>query len=182
MNLSVIIPAFNEKDRITVTLDSLREYFTRKDYSSYEILVVDDGSRDGTADLVRSYAKDFPAIKVIENGVNRGKGYSVCNGMMHARGNYRLFMDADNSVSITNLDEFLRWVKDGYDVVIGSIKVGNASATEHAGLSHTTGSSLILNLFSHAITKISISKPKRSMVCRGNISRAASAVNNLKPR
>ena len=133
MNLSVIIPAFNEKDRITVTLDSLREYFTRKDYSSYEILVVDDGSRDGTANLVRSYAKDFPAIRVIENGVNRGKGYSVCSGMLHARGNNILFMDADNSVSITNLDEFLRWVKDGYDVVIGSIKVGNASTTEHAG-------------------------------------------------
>ena len=68
MNLSVIIPAFNEKDRITVTLDSLREYFTRKDYSSYEILVVDDGSRDALRIWCGPMLRIFPQSKSLRTG------------------------------------------------------------------------------------------------------------------
>ena len=85
IKLSVIIPAYNEEDRITTTLESLYNYFQNKDYL-YEILVVDDGSTDATVKLVRTYAEKFIALRIIENGVNRGKGFSVHNGMQQATG------------------------------------------------------------------------------------------------
>ncbi len=132
IKLSVIIPAYNEEDRITTTLESLYNYFQNKDYL-YEILVVDDGSTDATVKLVRTYAEKFIALRIIENGVNRGKGFSVHNGMQQATGEYRLFMDADNSVDIAHLETFMPWIERGYDVVIGSIKINSAQVTERAG-------------------------------------------------
>lgn len=132
IKLSVIIPAYNEEDRITTTLESLYNYFQNKDYL-YEILVVDDGSTDATVKLVRTYAEKFTALRIIENGVNRGKGFSVHNGMQQATGEYRLFMDADNSVDIAHLETFMPWIEQGYDVVIGSIKINSAQVTERAG-------------------------------------------------
>ena len=130
--LSIIIPAYNEALRVGFTLESLKKYFSNKDIS-HEIIVVDDGSKDDTVKIVQKYARVFPQIRILKNGKNMGKGYSVNHGMRKASGKYRLFMDADNSVDITHADAFLEEMKRGSDVVIGSIRAKNSHISEHSG-------------------------------------------------
>lgn len=130
--LSIIIPAYKESRRIGVTLLSLQEYFKNKDYG-YEIIVVNDGSPDETAEVVQSYIPEIKGLRLIDNKKNKGKGHAVKCGMLESRGYYRLFMDADNSVSIDHLEYFLSHVKKGFDVVIGSIALEEADVTEHNG-------------------------------------------------
>ncbi len=96
MIYSFVIPAYNESSRIRPTLDALLSY-TREQNWDAEILVVNDGSHDDTAQVVREYGKLHPQILLVENPGNRGKGYSVRNGMLHARGDICLFTDADLS-------------------------------------------------------------------------------------
>lgn len=125
MFLSVIIPAYNEEKRISKTLESLKEYFKNKKYD-FEILVVDDGSKDKTVEVVEDFAKDFPELKVVVNKRNHGKGYVVRKGMLEAKGDYRLFMDADNSTKIDQFDKLFPYFEKGFDVVIASIALKGA--------------------------------------------------------
>lgn len=104
--LSVIIPAYREGERIGRTLLEIEEYFNKKTYS-YEIIVVVDGSSDNTAEVARNYGSQVKNLRVIENTTNRGKGFVVKQGLLEAAGEYRLFMDADGSTSITHADKFL---------------------------------------------------------------------------
>jgi dolichyl-phosphate beta-glucosyltransferase len=130
--LSVIIPAYKEKDRIGDHLLSIEEYFRRKGFS-YEIIVITDGSPDETAEVARSYADRVSNLRVIENPENHGKGYVVRQGLLEAKGKYRLFTDADGATSIDHLDTFLPQLeKEGYDVVIGSrdLKEANIEVQE----------------------------------------------------
>ena len=122
MYLSVIIPAYNEEKRISETLKSIDGYLSRQNYD-YEILVVSDGSKDGTSNLVRGLGSDIKGLRLIDNKENHGKGYVVRQGMLDAKGDLRLFTDADNSTSIEHLDKFLPYINEGFDVVIGSIAV-----------------------------------------------------------
>lgn len=118
--LSVIIPAYKEKDRIGQTLLDIERYLKTKNFS-YEVLVVLDGSPDNTAEVARSFSGQVTNLRVIENKENHGKGYVVRQGLTEARGKYRLFMDADGATSIDHLDTFLPQLEsEGYDVVIGS--------------------------------------------------------------
>ena len=105
--LSIIIPAYNEKARIGVTLESIAAYLKKKSFEA-EVIVVDDGSSDGTADFVHGFARLFNRLEVIDNDRNRGKGYAVKRGMQMAHGKFCLFMDADNSVKADNLEAFLK--------------------------------------------------------------------------
>lgn len=130
--ISIVIPAYKEAERIGTTLVSLDAYFKTKKYT-YEIIVVNDGSPDNLVEVVESYATTIKNLKIVNNTINRGKGYAVKCGMIEARGKYRLFMDADNSVSISNLDRFLLEVAKGSEVVIGSIEIGNEKKDEHNG-------------------------------------------------
>lgn len=131
--LSVVIPAYKEASRISATLLSLDYYFRDKDYE-YEIIVVNDGSPDDTAGVVRSFLPVVKNLRLIDNQENHGKGYAVNCGMMEATGQYRLFMDADNSVTIWTVEEFMKEIEDGADVVIGSIALGDKSnVVEHNG-------------------------------------------------
>jgi len=116
VRLSLVIPAYNEAGRIGKTLRDCLDYFARQDYD-FEIIVVDDGSRDGTSDLVR---REFPNVRLISYAPNRGKGYAVKQGMLAATGKYRLFYDADGSTPISEADKLWRPLADGADVVIGS--------------------------------------------------------------
>ena len=121
-NLSIVIPAYNEEQRLPPTLSAIRAYLDGSDdQSNAEILVVDDGSRDGTADLVESVAKQDPRVRLVRNPGNHGKGYSVRHGMLKARGEWILFSDADLSAPIEELPKLLNAArKQKAQVAIGS--------------------------------------------------------------
>src|SRR4051812_8577600 len=112
---SIIIPAYNESERIVATLDKVLAYIASEpDFAAKtEVLVVNDGSRDNTADIVKGYAAKNPAVRLIENPGNRGKGYSVRNGMMHATGDIRLFSDADLSSPISEAPKLFAAIAAG---------------------------------------------------------------------
>ncbi len=117
--LSIIIPAYNEAERITETLIDMDKRLRDVPYS-YEILVVNDGSKDNTAKVVEGMAKIIRNLKLIDNKENAGKGSAVRQGMLLAGGAIRLFTDADNSTSIDQFDAMMPLFKQGYDIVIGS--------------------------------------------------------------
>jgi dolichyl-phosphate beta-glucosyltransferase len=119
MELSVIIPAYNEEQRIGNTLRVIHAYLQRQPYQS-EIIVVDDGSLDGTVALVRSCGSALPAISLLQNGRNRGKGFSVRRGFLHARGDYLLFSDADLSTPIEEVEPLFAALQGSCDIAIGS--------------------------------------------------------------
>lgn len=118
-HLSVIIPAYNEEGRIKKTLDRAREYLNSRDYS-YEVIIPIDGATDRTFEIVQEYCEAFEYFKVINNKKNHGKGYVVRQGMIEARGQYRVFTDADNSTDISYLEPMLKKFNEGYDIVISS--------------------------------------------------------------
>ena len=128
--LSVVIPAYNEAERLPHTLSATKAYLEKQNYT-WEIAVVDDGSKDKTADLVRSASVVDSRIHLLQYGNNRGKGYAVRYGMTHVTGKYRLFMDADNSTTIDHFAKFLPIFDDGYDAVIGSRDTKGAEIAVH---------------------------------------------------
>ena len=117
--LSVIIPAYNEEKRIGKTLDAIYAYLTQKSFS-WEIVVVLDGPTDNTIGVVQQFAARREQIRIIDRQQNRGKGYTVREGMLAAQGEIRLFTDADNSTDITHFDKMKPLFDKGYDVVISS--------------------------------------------------------------
>ena len=120
--MSIILPAYNEEKRLGPTLARIVEYLDGKDWSA-EIIVVDDGSRDGTVKLVEEWMKKDSRIRLVRNPENKGKGFSVRNGMLRARGKYRLFSDSDLSTPIEELDKLLSHIGGGVDVAIGSSSI-----------------------------------------------------------
>lgn len=124
--LSIIIPAYNEAERIPKTLVDVDRRLAGVDYS-YEILVVNDGSTDNTAVVVKGMAKMVKELKLIDIAVNGGKGAAVKEGMLRANGKVRLFMDADNSTSVDQFEKMMPLFKEGYGVVIGSRAVKGAA-------------------------------------------------------
>lgn len=125
VKLSVIVPAYNEENRLPKTLYALDEYLKKQDYS-YEILVVSDGSQDRTVEVVQELAQKIQNLRVIEEKVNHGKGYAVRKGMLEAKGAYRVFLDADNSTSIEHVEKLWPEFKKGHEVVIGSRDIKGA--------------------------------------------------------
>ena len=119
LQISLIIPAFNEEKRIGSTLEEIFGYFKNQNYL-YEIIVVDDGSTDNTVGCVDGYVAKNSNTRLIKNGVNKGKGYSVKNGFIHAAGEYLLFSDEDLSTPIAQIEKLLRYLRSGYDIAIGS--------------------------------------------------------------
>ncbi len=116
---SIIIPAYNESERIGGTLDKILAYSTRHGWD-VEIIVVNDGSHDNTAEIVRGSTVQHPGLQLLENPGNRGKGYSVRNGMLHAGGEILLFTDADLSSPIEEASKLFAAIEAGADVAIGS--------------------------------------------------------------
>jgi dolichyl-phosphate beta-glucosyltransferase len=116
---SIIIPAYNEAARLGSTLERVLSYVSRNGWDS-EVIVVDDGSRDQTRDLVRSYLQGHPQLRLLQNHWNRGKGYSVRHGMLEAGGELLLFTDADLSAPIEESAKLFRAIESGADIAIGS--------------------------------------------------------------
>lgn len=126
MTISIVIPAFNEAKRLPVTLASISEYLVMTGRTA-EVIVIDDGSVDGTAEAARRQPGEGMPPRVISFEGNRGKGAAVREGLLQATGDYVLFMDADNSTRITELDKLLAKATTGVPVVIGSRYLDQAS-------------------------------------------------------
>jgi GT2 family glycosyltransferase len=104
-SLSIVIPAYNEEQRLAATLERISSYLAGAGWKFSEVVVVDDGSRDGTAALVEDFAARTPSVRLLRNPGNRGKGYSVRHGMLEAKGEWALFTDADLSSPIEELEK-----------------------------------------------------------------------------
>ncbi len=118
-HLSIIVPAYNEEERLPRTLARLSEYYDSQSYD-YDVAVVSDGSKDGTARVVNEFAAAHPKFQLIEYQPNRGKGYAVRKGMLEAKGDLVLFCDADLATPQEETEKLLAHMKDGADVAFGS--------------------------------------------------------------
>lgn len=126
--LSVILPAYNEEARIVPSLKRRHDYLEKQKYS-YEVLIVNDGSTDKTKELIINQIKDWPHFKLIDNKTNKGKGGVVRQGMLAANGEWRLFMDVDESVTINEIERFWPYIKS-YEVIIGSRYIEGGKITK----------------------------------------------------
>jgi dolichyl-phosphate beta-glucosyltransferase len=129
VELSVIIPAYNEAVRLPRTLSRLHEYLSVRPFT-YEIIVVLDGPTDDTRDVVHEL--NLAKVKIIDRSVNRGKGYTVKEGMLNASGVIRLFSDADNSTDIAHFEAMKSFFDNGYDLVIASRHSNDVAAAVQA--------------------------------------------------
>jgi len=116
---SIVIPAFNESARIPATLQSVVSCIRERGWAA-EVIVVNDGSRDATAEVVRAFARNAPEVRLIENPGNRGKGYSVRSGMLQALGEVVMFTDSDLSAPIEEAERLFAAIAAGADIAIGS--------------------------------------------------------------
>jgi dolichyl-phosphate beta-glucosyltransferase len=130
VSLSVVIPAFNEEKRLPGTLARVLP-FLRSRGETFEIVVVDDGSKDRTAEVARAAG---PEVRVLQNPGNRGKGYSVRNGMLNATGAWRLMCDADLSTPIEDLDTLKAALGGAAQIAIASRAVADANVEKHQSL------------------------------------------------
>jgi glycosyltransferase involved in cell wall biosynthesis len=130
---SIVIPAYNESQRIEATLGKVVAYVGKMGWTA-EVIVVNDGSRDATSQIVREWAQKHPIIRLLENPGNRGKGYSVRHGMMEATGEVLLFTDADLSSPIYEAEKLIAAIQQGADVAIGSRWLRSELQTERQPL------------------------------------------------
>jgi len=137
-SLSIVIPAYNEEQRLPQTLQRITDWLGGKSWDHTEILVVDDGSRDKTAKLAESYGR---GVRLLRNPGNRGKGYAVRHGMLEAEGQWVLYTDADLSAPIEDFDRLCVAATSGNaQVAIGSravdrslVQVRQAAFREYSG-------------------------------------------------
>jgi glycosyltransferase involved in cell wall biosynthesis len=118
-NYSIVIPAYNESRRILATLEAVVACIREKKWFA-EVVVVNDGSRDKTAQLVRDFAKTAPEVHLLENDGNHGKGYSVRHGLLHSHGEIVMFTDADLSSPLEEAERLFQAIAEGADIAIGS--------------------------------------------------------------
>jgi dolichyl-phosphate beta-glucosyltransferase len=116
---SIVIPAYNESERLRATLDRVVAYVAEKKWNA-EVVVVNDGSRDNTRDIILEYAARHACVRLLDNPGNRGKGYSVRHGMLEARGELLLFSDADLASPIEEAERLFAVLRGGVDVAVGS--------------------------------------------------------------
>src|SRR3989338_1380802 len=124
--LSIIIPAYNEEKRIGLTLSKIYGFLKTKSYK-HEVILVDDGSNDKTIlEAEGSELAKINKLKIVKNVANKGKGFSVKNGILNSAGEYILFSDADLSTPIEEADKLFGYIKTGYDIVIGSRSIAGS--------------------------------------------------------
>lgn len=135
--LSIIIPAYNEEQRLPYTLEQIFSFLKEQNYSA-EVLVVENGSRDRTFEIATGFAKHYPNLYVFQEK-QRGKGNAVRHGMREARGEYRFMCDADLSMPIAELKKFLPPALSDVDIAIASREVQGAVRYDEPYLRHLTG-------------------------------------------
>lgn len=156
-SISIIVPAYNEQARLPETLRRIEDYFRQTQWDFHEIIVVDDGSADATVEAAAKFASANPNIRVLRNPGNRGKGFSVRHGMLEARGEWRLFSDADLSTPIDELDKLWCAVANSqYEIAIGSRALDRSLIGVHQpGFRETMGR--FFNLVMRVATGLAIS-------------------------
>jgi glycosyltransferase involved in cell wall biosynthesis len=171
-SISIVIPAYNEQVRLPDTLRRVERYLQETDWAFHEILVVDDGSTDGTCDAANAFAAANPNIRVLRNPGNRGKGFSVRHGMLEARGEWRLFSDADLSTPIEELEKLWSAVTQGKnEIAIGSRALDRSLIGVHQpGYRETMGR--VFNAVMRAATGLPISDTQCGFkLFRGDVAR-----------
>ena len=118
-SISIVIPAYNEAERIGATIETIHDYFSKK-IRSFDIIVINDGSKDNTANIVLDLAKMIRNVTLLGSSINQGKGSSVRKGMIHATHDLILLTDADLSTPIDEFEKLVPWMQRGYDIAIGS--------------------------------------------------------------
>ena len=132
-SLSIVIPAYNEEKRLPQTLRQVLDWLALGAFSFREVIVVDDGSRDGTARVVEEFAKASACLRLVKDPGNRGKGYAVRHGMLEAKGEWILYTDADLSTPITEIEKLCRAASEkGAKVAIGSRALDRSLYTTQA--------------------------------------------------
>ena len=119
--LSVVIPSYDEMANLQKGVLDKVEHFLSKEQFSYEVIIVDDGSTDGSVDFVRKFSANNPNFRLIENS-HLGKAGAVTTGILNSKGDYALFSDMDQATPIEEIDKLLPYFDEGYDIVIGSRK------------------------------------------------------------
>ena len=119
IDLSVIIPAFNEESSILQSIETLQNYFLKRG-DRFELVVVDDGSSDKTLEIIRNLAQSNTHIRALTNGENRGKGYTVKHGVLESKGEFVLFTDVDLSTPIDDYQKLKAELEAGNDIAFGS--------------------------------------------------------------
>lgn len=171
--LSIVIPAYNEEARLPRALARIRDYLAARNMGEgqAEVIVVDDGSKDGTPRIVEDWSRQLPSLRLVSNGENRGKGYSVRHGMLEARGRIALFTDADLSAPIEEADKLFAALKAGNEIAIGSRALDRSLISTHQSkLRELAG--IIFNCFMRLFTglpfhdtqcgfKVFVTKPSR---------------------
>jgi len=151
-SISIVIPAYNEEQRLGSTLNAILSFLNQRPSRFAEILVVDDGSRDRTARVVEQFSADHPQIRLLRNPGNRGKGYSVRHGVLESRGEWILFTDADLSAPIEELDKLFDAVRRNHaDIAIGSRALDRSLIQVHQSWFRETAGR-IFNLFLRLLT------------------------------
>lgn len=135
--LSIVIPAYNEERRLPRTLAQVFDYIERQPYA-VEVIVVDDGSEDDTVRVVEEWMASHPSLRLIRND-HRGKAYTVRTGVLNARGEYVLFCDADMATPIREWDKLLPYLREGYDIAIGSREGAGAVRYDEPWYRHVMG-------------------------------------------
>jgi dolichyl-phosphate beta-glucosyltransferase len=156
--LSVIIPSYNEQARIGDTLTSVLAYLQSRE-SSYEIIIVDDGSRDKTCLVVGSKIHGLSRARLIAYQPNRGKGYAVRQGMLASRGEVAIFTDADLSTPVTEIEVAVQHLQGDFDVVIGSRALAESKISRYQPQYRRVGSR-IFNILRDGIVGVDISRFK----------------------
>lgn len=148
--LSIVIPTYNEEERIGESLKRIIAYLNNKPFRS-EIIVVNDGSNDRTFDTAQTLLDGYEDFRIISRTKNRGKGYSVREGVLQAEGEIILFSDADLSTPVEESEKLIEWIQNGYDVAIGSRAVKGADIAIRQNW-HREYMGKIFNIFVQTLT------------------------------
>jgi dolichyl-phosphate beta-glucosyltransferase len=161
--LSIVIPAYNEEQRLPDSLHKIINFVQQQDYST-EVIVVDDGSTDRTADVVREFQKDAPFISLLQVD-HGGKGHAVKAGMLQAQGKYLFLCDSDLSMPIEEVTKFLPPALDGYDLAIASREVKGARRYDEPTYRHLMGR--VFNLIVRLLAVHGIQDTQAGFKCFG---------------
>jgi len=151
-SISIIIPAYNEEKRLPSTIEKVLAYLEATRWEFTEVVIVDDGSRDGTAEVGESFARRNACVRVLRNPGNRGKGYSVRHGMLAAKGEWALFTDADLSSPIDELEKLWAAAEDNRaEIAFGSRALDRSLVGVHQPL-FREASGRVFNLLMQMVT------------------------------